>query len=149
MIKFEDLETEAPKLNCRMVVLAISRESTAKHSEKIQKLDAIGLSVSYAPTMDRAFDYEVQLKAVSPEEVLGRSGQTLIDENVKVELRNQNILITGAGGSIGAELCRKVLLYGPEKLVVLEINDLLYIVWSKNYRRGEVLTIYELRFPTY
>lgn len=124
VIRFEDVQTEASKLNCKMVVLAMSRESTEKHSEKLRKLDELGFSVSYAPTMDRAFDYEVQLKAVSPEEVLGRSGQTLIDKNAKVALHNRNILITGAGGSIGAELCRKVLLYGPEKLVVLEVNEL-------------------------
>jgi FlaA1/EpsC-like NDP-sugar epimerase/8-oxo-dGTP pyrophosphatase MutT (NUDIX family) len=124
VIRFEDVETEAPKLNCKMVVLAISRKSTAKHSEKLRNLDDMGLSVSYAPTMDRAFDYEVQLKAVSPEEVLGRTVQNLHDENVKLELCNQTILITGAGGSIGAELCRRLLRYGPEKLVVLEVNEL-------------------------
>ncbi|MDA8740329.1 polysaccharide biosynthesis protein [Rhodobacteraceae bacterium] len=74
--------------------------------------------------MDRAFDYEVQLRAVKPEEVLGRASEPQIDAYVQTELHEKTVLVTGAGGSIGSEICRQILRYKPKKLVVFELNEL-------------------------
>ena len=108
---------------CKLVVLANNSLTPAHQTEVLLKLDKLGLSVSYAPTMDRAFDYEVQLKAVKPEEVLGRKSEIQLDDAVQAELENQTILVTGAGGSIGSEICRQILRYQPEKLVVIELSE--------------------------
>ena len=123
VISLSEVEKFARAHACNLVVLANNSLTPARQTEVLLKLDKLGLSVSYAPTMDRAFDYEVQLKAVKPEEVLGRKSEIQFDDAVQAELENKTILVTGAGGSIGSEICRQILRYQPEKLVVLELSE--------------------------
>ena len=123
VISLSEVEEFARARACNLFVIASHSLPPARQTEVLLKLDKIGLSVSYAPTIDRAFDYEVQLKAVKPEEVLGRANEIRFDHAVKAELENKTILVTGAGGSIGSEICRQILRYQPEKLVILELNE--------------------------
>ena len=69
--------------------------------------------------MDRAFDYEVQLKAVKPEDVLGRPSAIHFDESVNSEIKGSTILVTGAGGSMEESYVGNYC-YQPEKLVILK-----------------------------
>ena len=108
---------------CKLVVLTSDKLSRVNQAQLLLQLDKLGFSVSYAPTIDRAFDYEVQLKAVKPEDVLGRVSNVDFDISVEAELDKKVVLVTGAGGSIGSEICRQILRYTPEKLVVLELNE--------------------------
>ena len=124
VISLSEVEKFARANACNLVVLASNSLTPAHQTEVLLKLDKLGLSVSYAPTMDRAFDYEVQLKAIKPEEVLGRKSEIRFDDAVQAELENKTILVTGAGGSIGSEICRQILRYQPEKLVILELSEL-------------------------
>ena len=124
LISLSEVEDFARAHACNLVVIASHSLTPARQSELLLKLDKLGLSVSYAPTMDRAFDYEVQLKAVKPEEVLGRESEVRLDDAVEAELENKTILVTGAGGSIGSEICRQILRYQPEKLIILELSEL-------------------------
>lgn len=124
VIPFEEVENFANAFNCKLVVLASQSLSSARQTEILLSLDKLGLSVSYVPTIDRAFDYEIQLKAVNPEEVLGRASEVPFDEFVHIEIHNKVILVTGAGGSIGSEICRQILRYQPTKLIILELNEL-------------------------
>ena len=123
VIRFGDVERYANAQKCKLVVLASQSLSTSGQTEVLLKLDKLGLSVSHAPTIDRAFDYEVRLKAVKPEEVLGRESEVKFDDTVQAELHKKSVLVTGAGGSIGSEICRQILRYQPEKLIILELNE--------------------------
>ena len=124
VIPLRDVEDFARVNLCKLVVI-VSKSLTPEHqTEVLIKLDRLGLSVSYAPTMDRAFNYEVQLKAVKAEEVLGRASEIPFDTSVQTELNKKTVLVTGAGGSIGSEICRQILRYVPEKLLILESNEL-------------------------
>lgn len=123
VLPFVAVEEFARVHACQLVVLATESLTPARQTEVLLDLDKMGLSVSYAPTMDRAFDYEVQLKAVKPEEVLGRASEIQFDDSLQAELDKKTVLVTGAGGSIGSEICRQILRYQPEKLVILELNE--------------------------
>ena len=137
VISLSDVEKFARANACNLVVLASNSLTHARQTEVLLKLDKLGLSVSYAPTMDRAFDYEVQLKAVKPEEVLGRKSEIRFDDAVQAELENKTILVTGAGGSIGSEICRQILRYQPEKLVALELSE--FALYSLEQEISDVL----------
>ena len=106
VIGLSDVELYASVHKCKLVVLASQSLNSSRQTDVLLRLDKLGLSVSYAPTMDRAFDYEVQLKAVKPEDVLGRVSEVQFDESVQAELHKKTVLVTGAGGSIGSEICR-------------------------------------------
>lgn len=123
VIPFSDLEDFAGANACKLVVIAKEATTSAYENEVLMKLDKLGFSVSYAPTIDRAFDYEVQLKAVQPESILGRTSEIQFDSSVQEELNDKTVLVTGGGGSIGSEICRQVLRYEPKNLIVLESNE--------------------------
>ncbi|MFA6686825.1 MAG: nucleoside-diphosphate sugar epimerase/dehydratase, partial [Desulfuromonas sp.] len=64
-----------------------------------------------------------QIKEVSLEDLLGRAPVRLDTENISAYLRGKRVLITGAGGSIGSELCRQVVRFNPAKLVLFENGE--------------------------
>lgn len=124
VIHLVELERFAEANNCKLVILARDEEYFVNKSSIFPTIINLGLSVCFAPTMDKAFDYEVQLKAITPEDVLGRPRVDQIDAVVGNEIKGKTLLVTGAGGSIGSELCRQILRYEPGKLILLEVNEL-------------------------
>lgn len=63
------------------------------------------------------------LRDVEIEDLLGRDEIKLDNANIENLIKNRTILITGAGGSIGSELCRQIVKYKPAKLVMLDIYE--------------------------
>ena len=63
------------------------------------------------------------LRDVEIEDILGRDPVKLDNTNIKSLIKNHTILVTGGGGSIGSELCRQIMRYQPEKLVILDIYE--------------------------
>jgi FlaA1/EpsC-like NDP-sugar epimerase len=60
-----------------------------------------------------------QIRPVRPEDLLGREVVELQEEVIETELHGRRVLVTGAGGSIGQELCRQIARYEPQQIVVL------------------------------
>jgi FlaA1/EpsC-like NDP-sugar epimerase len=63
------------------------------------------------------------VRDIEPEDLLGREAVHLDEGGISDYLGGRIVLITGAGGSIGSELCRQVARYGPAKLVLLELSE--------------------------
>lgn len=63
------------------------------------------------------------LRDIEIEDLLGRDAIKLDNKNIESLIKNKTILVTGAGGSIGSELCRQIVKYEPEKLVMLDIYE--------------------------
>jgi len=63
------------------------------------------------------------LRDVEIEDILGRDPIKLDNNNIETIIKDKTILVTGAGGSIGSELCRQIIKYNPEKLVMLDIYE--------------------------
>ncbi len=63
------------------------------------------------------------IKNVDIEDLLGRPSITFDNENILQLVKDKVILVTGAGGSIGSELCRQILRYDPKKLILVENNE--------------------------
>lgn len=64
-----------------------------------------------------------QVRDIEPEDLLGREPVQLDEGGISESLSGKVVLITGAGGSIGSELCRQVASYGPLKLVLYELSE--------------------------
>lgn len=64
-----------------------------------------------------------QLRAVKVEDLLGREPIQLEKEKTSAEIRGSVVLVTGAGGSIGSELCRQILHFSPKKIILLERSE--------------------------
>lgn len=63
------------------------------------------------------------VKDVGIEELLGREQQSFDRSLIKFNIYNKKIMVSGAGGSIGSELCRQIASYAPSILVLFEINE--------------------------
>ncbi len=63
------------------------------------------------------------LRDVEIEDILGRDPIKLDNNNIESLIKDKTILVTGGGGSIGAELCRQIMKYKPEHLVMLDIYE--------------------------
>jgi FlaA1/EpsC-like NDP-sugar epimerase len=61
-----------------------------------------------------------RIREVAIEDLLGRAPVRLDEDVVGASIRSRVVLVTGAGGSIGSELCRQVARFGPERLVLVE-----------------------------
>ncbi len=60
------------------------------------------------------------IREVAYRDLLGREIITLDEEKIGTHLKDQNVLVTGAGGSIGSELCRQICRFKPEKIILFE-----------------------------
>ena len=80
-------------------------------------------SLRTLPGVDSLIDGRVtvsQLAEVAIEDLLGRAPVTLDAEAVQVFLRDRIVLVTGAGGSIGSELCKQICRFAPKRLILVE-----------------------------
>lgn len=64
-----------------------------------------------------------QLRDIKVDDLLGREPICINSKNIKQYIQDKVVLVTGAAGSIGSELCRQIVKYEPSKLVLLDINE--------------------------
>jgi FlaA1/EpsC-like NDP-sugar epimerase len=84
-----------------------------------------GCQVLTVPTADelRAGAPVNDVRDIEPEDLLGRDPVVLDEAVIGAALRGRTVLITGAGGSIGSELCRQVARHAPARLVLYELSE--------------------------
>ena len=106
-----------------MMILAIPSISLKERKDIINKGVDLGLNVKSIPHINTWINGELtanQIQDVKIEDLLGREPISLSNKNVTKELKDKVVLVTGAAGSIGSEICRQVLHYSPKKLVLLD-----------------------------
>ena len=98
-------------------------------SENITKLlvlaDETGLTLAKLPKMSDFKDNidKIEIKPIAIEDLLGRPQQAPSLGRRDELLKNKNILVTGAGGTIGSELVRQICSYNPDELVLIEVSE--------------------------
>jgi len=119
----KDVEKIAQRFAVRTVLLAIPSESANRRKEIITTLVDKQLEVQTLPALAEIATGEVKvstLKQVSIEELLGRDPVEPQEELLQGTIRNKVVMVTGAGGSIGSELCRLILRIRPKVLLLVE-----------------------------
>jgi FlaA1/EpsC-like NDP-sugar epimerase len=109
------------------VLLAIPDRSRRERKEVYAKLSAHdGLNVRTMPALEDIAAGRVSvtdLRSVELEDLLGRDPVPANGELLARGIRGKSVMITGAGGSIGAELTRQILRQGPRRLVLFELSE--------------------------
>lgn len=105
------------------VILAIPSLNVEKRKKIIEKSMSAGLDVKTLPSFTSWYNGKLQpdkIENIKIEDLLGREPIKLDNINVKREIDGKVVLITGAAGSIGSEICRQVLHYNPKLLVMVD-----------------------------
>ena len=120
------LKHNAAKLGVTDVLLAMPSASRARRAEILNQLLPLYLHVRMLPALADLANGRVQvhdLLEVDIEDLLGRDPVAPRGDLLHKNIRHQVVLVTGAGGSIGSELCRQIVQLSPKTLLLVEMNE--------------------------
>ncbi|MEZ5698390.1 MAG: nucleoside-diphosphate sugar epimerase/dehydratase [Nitrosomonas sp.] len=114
------------KLNVGHVIIAMPSLSHRMHRHILEMCSGMGVKAMIVPSYQDLINGKTtvsQIREIQLDDLLGRAPVVLDDEGLHGFLTGKTILITGVGGSIGAELCRQIIAFQPTHLVLLELNE--------------------------
>ena len=124
--KIADLAEISKEKKADSVIIAIPSLSTKKTKEILAVCNRAGLKTQQVPKLSDIISGKVnisRIQTVSPVDLLGRDEVKLDETSILNMIGGQVVLISGAGGSIGSELCRQVLRFKPKELVCLDVSE--------------------------
>ncbi len=108
------------------VIVAMPSVNHQKRRQAMEFANQLGLEVLTVPAIDDLMSGKVsvsQIRRIDVEDLLGRDAVQLDDLGLHGLIEGQAVLVSGAGGSIGSELCRQIVKYKPNRLVCLDISE--------------------------
>jgi FlaA1/EpsC-like NDP-sugar epimerase len=113
-------------LELEEVIIAMPSAPAKRIGEIVKILQRSHLRFETVPSIDQLATGQVkvsQLRNVEIQDLLGRPPVKLDSENIKQVLTNRVVAVTGAGGSIGSELCRQIASFNPTRLLLIEQSE--------------------------
>ena len=121
-----DLPLILERVSVAKCILAMPSASPAIIKETVDLLNQSGIDHDILPSVDVLLDGRVtvsHLRHVSPEDLLGRETVPIDQHAIEKLVSGETILVTGAGGSIGSELCRQIARHRPAKIILVERSE--------------------------
>jgi FlaA1/EpsC-like NDP-sugar epimerase len=117
-----------PKLYGKLdkVIIAMPSAAAKRVGEVVKILQRVNLTFETVPSLEQLAAGKVkvsQLRRVAIEDLLGRDPVQLETENILSVLGDRSVLVTGAGGSIGSELCRQIASFKPRLILLVEQSE--------------------------
>ena len=122
----DGLEKVIAENNIDEVLIAMPSASGKVMREIVEKCRQAYMPVRTLPRMYDIINGQISvdmIREVRLEDLLGREPVRLDLDGIEGFIKGKRVLVTGAGGSIGAELCRQICRYGPEEVVLLEHDE--------------------------
>jgi FlaA1/EpsC-like NDP-sugar epimerase len=108
------------------LILAMPSATQEQRKRALDLAAATGLPVVTVPSADELREGRSRVdrvRDIEPEDVLGRQAVKLDESAVSGLISGQTVFVTGAGGSIGSELCRQIARFGPSRIVLFELSE--------------------------
>ncbi|HEY3856194.1 MAG TPA: nucleoside-diphosphate sugar epimerase/dehydratase [Verrucomicrobiae bacterium] len=122
----EQIQSHKDSLGLAQVIIAMPSCTAKRLGEIIVPLQKAHLKYVTVPSIDQLTSGHVrvsQLRPVKIEDLLGRVSIDLRVDQIGSVLKGRTVMVTGAGGSIGSELCRQVAAFGPRKLLLVDQSE--------------------------
>lgn len=130
-----DLDRLLERYDVQQILLAIPSAPLSRRKEIINNIIQLKCEVLSVPGIEDIVTGKAKLTTlnkVSIDDLLGREAVKPIPELLSANIESKAVLVTGAGGSIGSELCRQIICLRPNKLVLFELNEFsLYSIESE------------------
>ncbi|KRO63649.1 MAG: hypothetical protein ABR80_00315, partial [Cryomorphaceae bacterium BACL11 MAG-121015-bin20] len=123
---FDKIDFLIKNKDAKVLLLAVPSVSEKQRTQILKRLTKYPLEVKVLPSLDKIVNGIVNLDAIKHVEVADILGRDSVEPNQSLLERNisgKNILITGAGGSIGSELSRQVMKLSPKKVVLMDNSE--------------------------
>ena len=120
------LNNISEKYSIQQVIIAMPSANHIKRRQAIELAGQLGLEVLTVPAIEDLISGKVsvsQIRKVDVEDLLGRDAVILDNSGLQHLIAHNTVFVSGAGGSIGSELCRQILKYQPKQLVCLDISE--------------------------
>ena len=121
------------------VIVALPGATAAQRRRAIELAAATALPVLTVPSASELQDGSARIervRGIEPEDLLGREPVELDEAGIAGLISGKTVLVTGAGGSIGSELCRQVARYAPARLVLYELSE--FALYQIEQQLGEL-----------
>ncbi len=108
------------------IIFAINSVDSLQRTEILDICSQSGRKVKILPATEEvlnSFDKINRIREINLDDLLERAPITLDNNLIKLDIADKVIFVTGGGGSIGSELCRQILKYSPERLVIFDIYE--------------------------
>tara|TARA_B110000008_G_scaffold277387_1_gene318544 strand:- start:1585 stop:3444 length:1860 start_codon:yes stop_codon:yes gene_type:complete len=121
-----NIEKLVLKNNISEILLALPSVSRKNRNKIVERLSPLSVHVRSLPSLSELAQGKVKINDLLEIDIRDLLGRELVKPNedlLKTKITDKVVLVTGAGGSIGSELCRQILLLKPKKLVLFEVSE--------------------------
>ncbi|SDK12220.1 NDP-sugar epimerase, includes UDP-GlcNAc-inverting 4,6-dehydratase FlaA1 and capsular polysaccharide biosynthesis protein EpsC [Methylophilus rhizosphaerae] len=142
----QDIPRIAQRYDCKHCMIAMPGSRHEKRRAAVEAARQVeGMEVLTLPAMSDLISGRVslsQIRRIDVEDLLGRDVVQLDTHGLSAMLANKVVLVSGAAGSIGSELCRQILSFHPAQLVCLDISE--YALYTLQQEFNQLVTETEL-----
>jgi FlaA1/EpsC-like NDP-sugar epimerase len=136
--KIEEVARIAPETAAKLLVIAMPSLDAQRMRRVIEACERTGLPFRMVPRLNDILEGRSlpgELKEVAIEDLLGRATVVPDWKAMRDWLGGRTVLVTGAGGSIGSELCRQCARHGATRIALVEIDELSLVTTQMRLRR--------------
>lgn len=115
-----------PKLKISEILIALPSVGRIRKSEIVKFLEPAHLKITEIPGLTKLVDGEIRISDIQEVDIidlLGRDPVPPVAELLAKNIKNKVVMVTGAGGSIGSELCRQIIKNQPAKIIIYELTE--------------------------
>ena len=126
IINFKDVKKKLQNFEIKTLLLVTSNETEVTRQRLFDMISGHPIKVKTIPSISSLIDGKFKIdhmKELKIEDLLGRKPVQCKPELMEKLIEKKIVLVTGAGGSIGGELCRQIILWKPQKLILLDISE--------------------------
>lgn len=121
-----DLSRIVKEKNIELILIAIPRANSSQMRRIVSLCGETGIPYRTLPSINDIASGKTNItniRQVTVEDLLGRDPIQFDHDKIAACIKNKKILVTGAGGSIGSELCRKIAAASPESIILIDSNE--------------------------
>ncbi|GMQ23428.1 nucleoside-diphosphate sugar epimerase/dehydratase [Algoriphagus sp. oki45] len=122
----DNLEKLSKEQNVKDLIIAVRYLSVSRKKQIIDECLRLNVSVSMVPPVDQWINGGLtagEIREIKIEDLLSREPIVLDNPRIEEDIAGKVVLVTGAAGSIGSELCRQISYYHPKELILLDIAE--------------------------
>jgi len=122
----DSLEAVLKESNATVIIIAITALSSNRMKKALDIAERYQVEVKIVPSlfeMEQGRKSIADIRSLDYNDLMGRSPVTIDREPIQQMVLGKKVLVTGAGGSIGSEICRQLLTYMPKQLLLLDIDE--------------------------